>query len=112
MSGIFEELVADIGIEANGFKKLAVTVAGDSRNSHAGQHLAKAFFHARTIARRSVCLMLGGEFHGQIGMNSTGARSNQQRNMVGINYLPGLDDQGNIPCACFNHGVPYGRKGK
>ena len=112
MSGIIKELAAHLGFQANRLEQLAVTIAGNCRNSHAGQHLAKAFFHARTIARRAVDLVPGRQFHGQVGMNRAGPRRNQQGHMMSVEDLARLDNYWNIPCAGFHRGLPYSREGE
>src|SRR5919109_1676189 len=109
MSGVFEKLVADIGIQADRLKKLAISVAGDRGNSHAGQHLAKALFHGPAITCRTVGFLASRKFHGQIGMNCAGPGSDQQCHMMSIEDLPGLDDHWNVPYTCLQHGIPCRR---
>src|SRR3974377_762116 len=41
-AGILEELPADVFVEAKNFKQVAVAIARESRDSHAGKHLSQA----------------------------------------------------------------------
>ena len=68
---------------------LAIAVTADGRDAHARQHFAQTFFDRGAIARRATLSLLGARrsTHGEIRMHRARSRSDQQRNVMGIDDL-------------------------
>src|SRR5271170_2100182 len=46
---VFEETCSQFFVETDGFKELAIAVAGNSRNAHPRHYLPQTLFHRETI---------------------------------------------------------------
>src|SRR5579863_3348369 len=103
---IFEETCPKLFVETDCFKQLAVAIAGNSRNAHPRYYLPQALFHRETICSHTVEARLRRLLQRGIGQDCTGSSSDQQRDMMRVDDLPGFDDQGHIPMSRLHHRSP------
>ncbi len=107
ISGVFKDFGAELLGETNDLEEMAVAVAGQSGDAHAGENFSQAgidgragFFHAarfegfRKLVRK-------------IGHDSAGASGHEQGYMMRVEDLRRFDNQRHIPQAFANHGFPH-----
>ncbi len=112
VSGIFKKLGAEIPGKADDFKKMAIAIAREGGNAHAGENFSKPGRDCGTHAVCAAGLDGLGKVVGQIGHDSAGASSDEQGDVMRVKHLRGLDDEWQVPQALANHRFPNGGSGQ
>ena len=92
IGGVFENFGAEMFGEADDFKEMAVAIAGQGGDAHAGENFSETgvdggagFFEAAGFERL-------GKFIGEIRDDGAGACGDEERDMMGVEDLGGFDD--------------------
>ena len=109
---ILEKLVAQLLLEPDNLKKVAVAIARQRGNAHARQHLAQPGMDRRTHRFRRFRIggqhfRRAGELHRQARHHRAGPTGHQQRHVMRIENLRRLDNQRHIPPATPHHVFPH-----
>ena len=108
VGGVFEEFGAQLLGEPDHFKQMAVAIAGQRGNAHAGKNFAQAGVHRDAHLFRTAGLERFGELVRKIRYDGSGSGGDEQGDMMRVKYLSGFDDQRHIPKAFLDHRFPDG----
>src|SRR5580692_7062429 len=70
---VFEKVLADFFIEADGFEQVAVAIARNRGNSHARENFAQPGFDGNAIAYGAAGFQILRQLHRKIGQDGAGA---------------------------------------
>ena len=108
VGGVFEEIGAEIFGETDDFKEMAVAIARQGGNAHAGENFAKARGDRDAHAVCPTGFEGLGKFVGEVRHNSAGAGSDEKRYVMRVEDLRGFDDERYIPQTFAHHRFPDG----
>ena len=106
IGGVFEKLRADFFRQSDNFKEVAVAVAGERRDAHAGKNFAQSSVNGGANFHHAAGLRSFGKLFHQMGNDGAGTGGNQQRDVMRVEGLRGFDDQRHIPKTIAHHGLP------
>ena len=108
IGSIFEEIGAEIFGEADDFKEMAVAIARERGNAHAGENFSQAGSDGDAHAVGAAGFEGFGKFVGEIRHDSACTGGDEKRDVMRVKDLRGLDDERHIPEALANHRFPDG----
>ena len=105
-AGAGEPPVDDVLREADGLEDLRAAVGRDRRDAHLRHHLEDALAQrldevadrllGRDVAEGSAAGQVLGALHREVGVHGRGAVADEQRDVVHLAHVAGLDEQGHV----------------
>ena len=105
-SGILKIFPADVHIQAEQFKEMAVAIARKRGDAHASQDFAKASKHAFAHVLETTRFLGFRKLFTEVGDDRARAGSQQHGHMMGVENLGAFDHQGHIRQTLFDQTLP------
>src|SRR5262249_37077347 len=101
-----EKFGAEVFGKTDDFEQIAVAVTGERRDAHASQDFAKASVDGSANFAEASGFLGFGELFCDVWDHSTGTGGDEQRDVMRVEGLGGLDDERNVEKALVDHGLP------
>src|ERR1700738_5268634 len=106
MPRIFKVILADIRVQADSLKELAISIARNGGDPHSSDYFTESLLHGCTVAVCSVRPEGRGSLEREVGKHSARTGGDKQGHVMGVNDLPSLNHQEDVPSSGFDHGFP------
>src|SRR5256885_822546 len=101
MGGIFEKLRTKLLIETDRFEQVAVAITSQAGNTHSRENFSQSFSCGFPEVRCAIEMELVRQLHRQVREAGVRSGSDQESQVVSLDDLTSLDDQGRTVAAAI-----------